>query len=477
MSREKSLQCLLPRVGALLVAITLLFTITLATGCGGGSSSNPPPPPPPGSASAQIRVGDAPSDRILSFEVKVDSIILTDTNGGTVTALSSTRTIELTHLSADSEPLALLNIPQGSYNKADIHIVSAEVTFLDAANQPKQQQFPVNSTVTVTLNPAVTVGASSTVVSIDVDVANSVTISGSTATLNTIVFSITTAAVNANENQQEAEDGELEDITGLVTAVNGNSFTLTLGQNGVQLTFTTDANTQFSDGVTSAASTLNQIVKVEGVTKADGSLYAKEVEGIESQNGAELEGFITAVAPGPPTAATSLTIIGQDGIGSGIDDTDIGATITVDVSGVSSSGYKVNLGNIDTSGLSGGIPGSNFPFDATTIHAGQSVEVESASTQSGSSLTAEKVKLHQQTLKGLVSLVSGPGAPATFTLSVPADSAFATASGQTSVDVFWQPGTDLHNLGGVNNGDTVRVRGLIFWNGSQFEMIARRISQ
>jgi uncharacterized protein DUF5666 len=474
MSREKSLLCLLPRVGAFLVAITLLFTITLATGCGGGSSTTPPPPPP-GSASAQIRVGDAPSDRILSFEVKVDSIILTDTNGGTVTALSSTRTIELTHLSADSEPLALLNIPQGSYNKADIHIVSAEVTFLDATNQPKQQQFPVNSTVTVTLNPAVTVGASSTVVSIDVDVANSVTISGSTATLNTIVFSITTAAVNANENQQEAEDGELEDITGLVTAVNGTSFTLTLGQNGVQLTFTTDANTQFSDGVTTAASTLNQIVKVEGVTKADGSLYAKEVEGIESQNGAELEGFITAVAPGPPTAATSLTIIGQDGIGSGIDDTDIGATITVDVS--QNPQYKVNLGNIDTSGLSGGIPGSNFPFDATTIHAGQSVEVESASTQSGNTLVAEKVKLHQQTLKGLVSLVSGSGAPATFTLSVPADSAFATASGQTSVTVFWQPGTDLHNLGGVNNGDTVRVRGLIFWNGSQFKMIARRISQ
>jgi DNA/RNA endonuclease YhcR with UshA esterase domain len=411
--------------------------------------------------------------------VKVDSIILTDTNGGTVTALSAPRTIELTHLSADSEPLALLNIPQGSYNKADIHILSAEVTFLDSTNQPKQQQFPVNSTVSVTLNPAVAVGANSTVLTIDVDVASSVSISGNTATLNTIVFSVTSTTVNANENEQEAEDGEMEDITGLVTAVNGTSFTLTLGQNGVQLTFTTDANTQFSDGVTSAASALNMIVKVEGVTKSDGTLYAKEVEGIENQNGAELEGFITAVTPGPPTAATSLTIVGQDGIGSGIDDTDIGATITVDVSGVSSSGYKVNLGNIDTSGLSGGIPGSNFPFDPTTIHAGQSVEVESASTQSGSTLTAEKVKLHQQTLKGTVSLLNGPtnAGPVQFALTVPVDSAFATASGQIAVIVFWQPGTDLHNLGSVSNGDTVRVRGLIFWTGSQFKMIARRISQ
>ena len=43
--------------------------------------------------------------------------------------------------------------------------------------------------------------------------------------------------------------------------------------------------------------------------------------------------------------------------------------------------------------------------------------------------------------------------------------------------MFWQPGTDLHKLTSVNNGDTVRVRGLVFFSGSSFNMIARRIDQ
>jgi len=50
-------------------------------------------------------------------------------------------------------------------------------------------------------------------------------------------------------------------------------------------------------------------------------------------------------------------------------------------------------------------------------------------------------------------------------------------SGQTTATVFWQPGTNLHNLTSVNNGDSVRVRGLVFFTGSSFNMIARRIDQ
>jgi hypothetical protein len=43
--------------------------------------------------------------------------------------------------------------------------------------------------------------------------------------------------------------------------------------------------------------------------------------------------------------------------------------------------------------------------------------------------------------------------------------------------VYCQPGTDLHKLGSVSSGDTVRVRGLIFFTGTSFNMIARRIDQ
>jgi hypothetical protein len=65
--------------------------------------------------------------------------------------------------------------------------------------------------------------------------------------------------------------------------------------------------------------------------------------------------------------------------------------------------------------------------------------------------------------------------PATFTLTVANDSVFAMLSGKTTVTVSWQQGTDLHKLTSVNNGDTVRVRGLVFYAGARFNMIARRI--
>jgi hypothetical protein len=51
------------------------------------------------------------------------------------------------------------------------------------------------------------------------------------------------------------------------------------------------------------------------------------------------------------------------------------------------------------------------------------------------------------------------------------------ASGQIMVQVFWQAGTDLHDLNSVSNGQIVEVRGLLCFTGNEFNLIARRIEQ
>jgi hypothetical protein len=421
----------------------------------------------------QVRLGDAPADRVIVFEVTVGPISLTPSSGAAVTVLSGTRRVELTHLSGTNEPLALLKVPQGSYTGGTITVANPEVVFINNLGQTVKLEPAFNQAVTVSFNPALTVGASASVVNIDLNIANSLTfdaqgnvtgvnISGSS-------FTVSSSAVKA-EDEQEPEDGELEDITGTVSSVSGTSFTLMVGMTGTPLTFTTDSNTEFKDGAT-LATMANTVVTVEGVTRADGTLYAKEVEGIENEGGAEIEGLISHVTGNP---ATQLSFVADDGSGTGMDDTKIGSTFTVDVSG--DTQYKVAKGNIDTSGI-GGLPAPpDFPFDASTVHAGQRVEVESVSSLSGTSLAAEKVKLVEQTLSGTVSGVSGT-APTTFTLTVAADSAFAMLSGSTSVTIHWQPGTDVSNLPhALANSDAVRVRGLLFFTGSQFNMIARRIT-
>jgi hypothetical protein len=453
----------------------LLFMMAMgialvASGCGGGMSSLPGGNGA-GATAAQVRMGDAPSDRVISFEISVGPITMTPTSGSAVTVLASARRLELNHLSATSEPLALLNVPQGSYSSATLTVAKPEVVFINNLGQIAKLEPAFSQAITLNFSPTFNVGTSAPVVNIDLNVANSLAFDGqgniTGVNISANSFSLSTAAV-APENEQEFEDGELEDTGGTVTSVNGTSFVLTLGVSGTTLTFTTDSNTEFKDGA-SLATMLNTVVTVEGVTRSDGTLYAKEVEGIENEGGAEVEGLITHVTGNP---ATQLTFTSDDGSGSGMDDTKVGSNFTVDVSG---AGYKVKAGNIDTSGI-GGLPAPPiFPFDATTVHSGQRIEVETSSALSGNSLVADKVSLQQQTLSGTISGLSG-SAPTTFTLTVAADSAFAMLSGSTAVTVYWQPGTDLHNLPHqLSNGDTVRVRGLVFFTGSKFNMIARRI--
>ena len=227
------------------------------------------------------------------------------------------------------------------------------------------------------------------------------------------------------------------------------------------MTFSTDGTTQFKDGVTTVASLLNQVVTVEGFTKSDGSLFAKEVEGLESNTGAEVEGLITAIS------GTTLTVNAHDGIGNGFDDTKIGASFTVNIAGLNASKFRVKAGN----GFGGGLPSATFPFDATTIHQGQRIEVDTnaAVPPANGAIAPDKINLQQQGVSGVVA----NNAATTFDINLATDSALRTISGQTVVHVTKNASTDSRVT--VANGATVQVRGLLFWNGTSWQMIARRI--
>jgi hypothetical protein len=94
-------------------------------------------------------------------------------------------------------------------------------------------------------------------------------------------------------------------------------------------------------------------------------------------------------------------------------------------------------------------------------------------------MVADKIKLQQQAVSGTVSnFTAGVGGAATFDLNLPSDgSSYLTIlSSEVVVHVFQQPGTN-NRFGTVTNGSTVRVRGLLFWTGTTYNMIARRVTQ
>jgi len=457
----------LSQVAKLTLTFMLVALIALAAGCGGGggtTANNPgQTPTPAGTTSTQVRFGDAPADSVIAFEVSVSSLSLTPAAGGApiaVTVPASNR-IELTHASGKFEPFVAGNLPQGTFSAANLTLVNSELTFLSGTGTAVHINGPASASITVPLSPNLTISGP-LVLNIDVNVAASITTVG--GVVNGIAFTpasfnITAKAPGVAGNQQD-DDGEIEDVQGTVTAVNSPNFTLKL-QNGSSLTFATDGTTQFKDGVTTLASALNQVVTVEGFTRADGSLFAKEMEGLESNTGAEVEGLITAIS------GTTLTVNAQGGIGNGFDDTKVGASFSVNIAGLSASKFRVKAGN----GFGGGLPSATFPFDAATIHQGQRIEVDTnaAVPPASGAISPDKINLQQQGVSGTVA----NKAASTFDINLATDSALRTISGQTVVHVTTNSATDSRVS--VANGLAVQVRGLLFWNGTSWQMIARRI--
>jgi hypothetical protein len=463
--RTENLKSFAQAVTKTALAFILAVGILFAAGCGGGGSSvNPGPTPTPGSGAAntQVRFGDAPADSVISFEVSVSALSLTPSGGGsnvTVTVPANNR-IELTHQSGKFEPFVTGNLPQGTFSAANLTLVNSELTFLNSSGTPVHINGPASASISVPLNPAITVGSSPLVLNIDVNVANAITLAG--GVVNGISFGPTSFNITAKApgaGAQQDDDGEIEDVQGTVTAVNGSSFDLKIGT-GSTLTFATDSTTEFKDGVTGVATLLNQVVTVEGFTKSDGSLFAKEVEGLENQAGGEVEGLITSIS------GSTLTINAQDGIGNGMDDSKVGATFTVNIAGLSASKFRVKGGD----GFGGSVP-NTLTFDATTIHEGQRIEVDTDAPvpAENGAITPDKINLQQQGIAGTVSNASA----STFDLNLAADSALAVTSGQTVVHVTKVSSTDTRAT--VSNGASVRVRGLLFWTGTSWQMIARRI--
>ena len=94
----------------------------------------------------------------------------------------------------------------------------------------------------------------------------------------------------------------------------------------------------------------------------------------------------------------------------------------------------------------------------------------------GGNLAATSIALGQQGLRGTVSGYALSGSQASFTLTLPADSAFAKLTGATTVTVYQQASTKLRGLSNIANGSVVQARGLLFHDGGTFRFVAGRIS-
>lgn len=433
----------------LFTLLSVVFALLL-TGCGGGSSNNTITA---GAGNATIQTGDAVNDQIAKFELTISSITLTGVSPTATTGnlLSKPAEVEFTHQAGTLEPLTLANVPQGTYNGATITITGAEVVVINGTTPAKVTANLASGTVTVSFTNIV-VGASPLFINFDLDLAASVVLNGTPITSATITpkFNVTstTTPPAGNEANEDHDNGELEDVHGTVKSIAAPNFTITT--NSTDITFATDANTRFKDGITQLSDLkIGDIVEVDGVTKSEGTKLATKVERESGENGEEAEGLISAL----DNPLTKITIIHQeDSTGTS------NSPVTVDIGVNSSTVFSVRTDKLNITAPA---------FDATHIGKGQRIEADSSTN--AAPLLATKVKLREQALIGTVAASPAPTSSG-FTLTLSSTSAFATLSGVTTVPVTFANGATLKTTPVA--GATIRVRGLVFFNAGAYSMIA-----
>ena len=451
----------------------LAALMAAGVGCGGGSSS---PVNATANSAVQVKIGDDPDDSVLAFEITVQSVVLTDQNGATVNALTAPTTLELTHLADTNEPLSFLNLKQDTYTQAAITVSNPEIVYLNNLGQAVEKQLTMTTTANITFNPALVVGPGSSVVNLDLNLAHSVAINLTSGgiTVNP-VFVVTTSAVppESQEDQENEDNGQLQDTWGIVGAVNSSSFNMSAGMSSQTLTFNVDANTAFENISGLSQMSKGMLVRVNAVTQPNGDLLAKRVVAVEMDNASEADGIITSVNGNP---ANQLSVLDQDGVGLGMTASILGGTLKV---GIAPSTVFSIPDDVDLSNLT-----FTPSFAATSVQSGQRVEADTnvgmtaASGSAVASLSASHVELRRQAVHGTVANYNSTGSGQfTFTLNLPAYSYLTLLShgAITSVTVVQQPTTELRNLNSLSNGANVRVRGVLFWTGSGFTMVAERI--
>jgi hypothetical protein len=430
----------------------LALMVVYLTSCAGSNSNSPQANVQTSGTAVTLQTGDAANDQIAKFEVTISSIVLTGANGTSNTGnlLSAPAEVEFSHEAGAFEPLSLAHVPPGTYTGATVTISNPEVVAIVGGVPTKLTATLSSATVNVTFTPNITVGSSPMFLNFDLNLASSVTISGTTATIAPS-FKVSTSTV-APENNEDDQDGEFDDAHGRVTAINAPNFTIQTSSTSI--TFATDSNTRFEGGLTQLSDLkVGDLVEVDSVTESNGTtVLATKVEREADHDGEEVEGLISAL----DHPLSKLTIVHQvDSMNSST------PPVTVDVGVTSSTVFSIRFDRFD-------FPSAPF-FDATHIGKGQRIEVDASS--SSTPLVAARVKLREQALMGTVAMSPAPTSSG-FTLDVSSTSAFATLSGATTVKVIFVPGADMQTT--PTAGATIRVRGLVFFDGTNYTMVAVR---
>jgi hypothetical protein len=459
--------------GRALLLIGFVLALVLV-GCGGTGSLPrtshdpgpvpPPPPPPPAEGTVLVNLGEifqVVPDNIVSFELTIDSVKLLSSKGD-VSLLSNGRHFQLSTLK--SQPLVLSTVAQGTYSAIEVGLSNPVISYIDSDGN-LHQNVAASLTSSTIMNPSpFSVGSAPAVINLHpllmVSLGDGSAISVNPGLNLSSSWASTTDLVGRFMN--EGNSWVSIDFEDLPPSVDPSYYDGNFG-------FLTDSSTVFQGFNALGELTSGQTVEVDAAFRPDGNIRATRVKVLPAPVVAE--GLTVSTSP------AQLQMLVRESHGPfGVPRPVVGKALTVIATAATE--FHLDPDRMDFDNLD-----FTPTFDANNIFPGQNVR---AGTSDGSTpaVTAAQISLEKQSLEGTAGtvVVGSVNGQFSFPLTMAADSAFAKLTGHTSVLVTIQPTTEELLYFGLEDcvtciaGGSVRVRGMIFFSGGEYRMVAERVA-
>ncbi|MGB9287279.1 MAG: DUF4382 domain-containing protein [Terracidiphilus sp.] len=457
-----------------LALVPLTATVLVATGCT-GSMSTTTGTQSSSSGPAFLIGTDAPLAAVVSMQVTLQDVELTNGTNTTATLVKGTPTVDFARYNGLQGLVDMVDVPAGTYTGVTFVLCSGTVSWLSTGSgaptiQSASAAFS-NTTVTVQLPNPLVVGDKTPPVGVrlDFDLGKSIPTSGGQIETNSSgdvvvnpTFDITTVA----RGDQGAHVDEL--IGGLVsgpTSTTEPSSFVIQGPHGENFTINTSSTTEWDGGSSLSSLNSNSVVAVAGVIDpSDQTLDADEVD-IISDKGFYAGGPITYVTPSSGQA-TDMQMYVRGTLPSQNSNVPLGGIANVTITGNENYGiYWMHNAFTD------------LLFNASALAPGQEITV-GGPDPTASPFTVNRIHLHNRGYNGTIVAGSQNSGQGTFTMQV---TGFMGQLITTNVVVYLGPQCDFrYGLGGftdLTDSTSIRVVGLLLKNSTngQLVLLARHI--
>jgi len=292
-----------------LSGILVLALVVVASGCGGGASSSSSTSVQQESGSVFVNGTDAPLPSVLSFQVDITGMTVSDGTNPPVSVLNGTQTVDFAKLNGLHTLLDINTIPAGTYSTVNVTLANPEIVYLNVTNpQTTPPTRPTVTTLNGTTSPAVTLTQSAVTISLsspltvnagdiiglsfDFDLRDSIQLDS-----NGNFTGVVNPTLNLNEVTPSDSNAYIDDFVAGVVSATGTSSFLIQGPHGHQFTVNVNGQTEWENSESIANLTSTSIVELSGTIDPTSGAILADTVAILSQNSFYAGGLITFVDP------------------------------------------------------------------------------------------------------------------------------------------------------------------------------------